>query len=64
MGDVDYCDVITLSSGYWLAMQVLWACSQMRGKKIPRLLPNQKTLEPESHHYPHSCGPSSSTPQR
>ncbi|XP_045543711.1 protein brambleberry isoform X3 [Salmo salar] len=50
--------------GYWLAMQVLWACSQMRGKKIPRLLPNQKTLEPESHHYPHSCGPSSSTPQR
>eukprot|EP00063_Salmo_salar_P003888 XP_013978723.1 PREDICTED: protein brambleberry-like isoform X1 [Salmo salar] len=56
--------LLTLSLGYWLAMQVLWACSQMRGKKIPRLLPNQKTLEPESHHYPHSCGPSSSTPQR
>ncbi|XP_042178250.1 protein brambleberry isoform X2 [Oncorhynchus tshawytscha] len=52
--------LLTLSLGYWLAMQVLWACSQMRGKKIP----SQKTLEPESHHYLHSCSPSSSTPQR
>uniref|UniRef100_A0A8C8F5T8 Brambleberry n=1 Tax=Oncorhynchus tshawytscha TaxID=74940 RepID=A0A8C8F5T8_ONCTS len=51
--------LLTLSLGYWLAMQVLWACSQMRGKKIP----SQKTLEPESHHYLHSCSPSSSTPQ-
>ncbi|XP_041696159.2 protein brambleberry isoform X2 [Coregonus clupeaformis] len=61
--------LLTLSLGYWLAMQVLWACSQMRGKKVPSLLPPQKTLEPESHHvphyhHPHSCGPSSSTPQR
>ncbi|XP_071767968.2 protein brambleberry isoform X2 [Centroberyx gerrardi] len=53
--------LLTLSLGYWFVNQLLWACSQIRGKSasLPALAPSE-IVEPKKQHVP-CC---SSTPQR
>ncbi|KAL1022693.1 hypothetical protein UPYG_G00031110 [Umbra pygmaea] len=44
--------LVTLSLGYWLFVQLMWACSKMRGNETSSLLPpppQLKGLEPDTH---------------